>query len=114
MLSWKGYRRTSLSLWKGLELVISYGLFRQNFGYYSTWLPKDHSAVALLREKGFIIPLGRHIKSIGDNSKLFSDSLSYAFLFTVPALVRDILADMPPELAARWHNTKPNNSFAQF
>ena len=88
--------------------------FDKIFGYYSAWLHKDHSAVALLREKGFITPYSRHIKSIYDNSKPFPDALSYAILFTVPAHVKDILDYMPLGLAARWHNTKLNNSFAQF
>ena len=81
---------------------------------FSAWLPHDSSAVALLRGKGLIKPFGRNIKTIYDNQKSFQEAMSYAIFFTIPENVRNILADMPPELAAKWRKTRINNSFAQF
>ena len=78
----------------------------------SAWLPYDVSAVALLREKGLIKPLGRNIKTIYHNSKSFHEATSYAIFFTIPENVRNILDDMQPELAARWRKVRINNSFA--
>ena len=80
----------------------------------SAWLPRNTSDVVLLREKGLIKPLGRNIKNIYDNQKTFQEAMSYAIFFTIPENVRNILADMPPELADRWRKTRVNNSFAKY
>ena len=80
----------------------------------SAWLPRNTSDVVLLREKGLIKPLGRNIKNIYDNQKTFQEAMSYAIFFTVPENVKNILADMPPELANRWRKTRVNNSFAKY
>ncbi len=39
---------------------------------------------------------------------------AFELIHSVDKNVRDIIADMPPELAARWRKVKLNNTFAQF
>ena len=81
---------------------------------FSAWLPDNYNTTIFLLKKELITRFSSNTKTISTDPELFSEALSFASLFTVPENVRDILADMPPELAARWRNTRVNNSFAKY
>ena len=89
------------------ELGLLKFILRQEF--QAAWLLPNSTIVIILSAKKFIQPvdmLPSKNVSVGDNQSL-------AELFTIPENVRNILADMPPELAERWRKTRVNNSFAK-
>lgn len=77
---------------------------------HAAWLPAQLTATVLLRQKGFINPLGKHIKTICDNNKSFQEALSHAVLFTIP---RDI-ANLLQEHSKAWRNVQPDNSLHRY
>lgn len=78
--------------------------------FQSAWLLPNSTIVIILSAKKLIqlvdILPSQHA-SVGNDEVLTS-------LFTVPENVKNILADMPPELADRWRKTRVNNSFAKY
>ena len=78
--------------------------------FQSAWLLPNSTIVIILAAKKLIQPvdiLPSQHTSVGNDEVLTS-------LFTIPENVKNIIADMPPELAARWRKVRINNSFAQF
>ena len=105
------FKQTLLALSKNEIATLKFILHQPNF---SAWLPDNYSSTIFLLQKQLITRFSSNTKTISDDSGLLSEALSFASLFTIPENVRNILADMPPELANRWRKVRINNSFAQF
>ena len=90
------------------ELGLLKFILKQDF--QAAWLLPNSTIVVILSAKKFIQPFD----ILPSKNVPVGNDQSFASLFTIPENVRNILADMPPELAARWRKVHINNSFAQF
>ena len=90
------------------ELGLLKFILKQDF--QAAWLLPNSTIVVILSAKKFIQP----VDILPSKNVPVGYDQSLASLFTIPENVRNILADMPPELAAKWRKTRINNSFAQF
>ena len=90
------------------ELGLLKFILKQDF--QAAWLLPNSTIVVILSAKKFIQP----VDILPSKNVPVGYDQSFASLFTIPENVRNILADMPPELAAKWRKVRINNSFAQF
>ena len=90
------------------ELGLLKFILHQDF--QAAWLIPQYTIVIILTSKGCL----KQIDYLEDKRVSIGNDQSLASLFTVPETIKEILLDMPPELAARWRKTRINNSFAKY